>query len=810
MKISFNWLKKYINTEISVEEAGQILTDTGLEVESIEKIEAVKGGLEGVVIGQVLTCEKHPDADKLKVTTVDVGTGTLQIVCGAPNVAAGQTVVVATVGCTLYPKPDEPFKIKAAKIRGIDSFGMLCAEDELGIGESHAGIMVLTDDLKIGSNAASYFDLEDDYQLEIGLTPNRADAMGHIGVARDLMAHLNFHKKLNLKINWPEVNELNPTSNFPITIKIEDKENCSRYCGVTITDVKVAPSPEWLQKSLRAVGLTPINNVVDVTNFVMRELGTPLHAFDADLLSGQIVVKKATKDSKFVTLDGVERTLSGEELMISNGIADLCIAGVFGGLTSGIKSETQNVFLESAIFNSVSVRKTARNHGLNTDASFRFERGVDSELTFYALQRAANLIIEVAGGSIGMNPEDLRTENFENKNSLKINLDKVNQLIGYQIPKEEHLSILSDLDFKILSENESDIELKIPAYRIDVTREADVAEEVLRIYGFNNIPLPDRWHLAVNSKKSIDRDKIQGTISELLVAKGFYEVLNNSLTKTTYAETFESEILKSERNVRLLNPLSQDLEVMRQTLIFGLMENIQRNQNRQNPNLKLFEFGKNYHLYPSGYEETNVLAIAITGSKSQELWNSGKDLVSYYTLKGIVKSLFDRLGLFEHMQFRTLQNELFSDGEKCSIIKKDILEIGLVSQKLLDHFDIKNPVYCALINWDQLIESLKIVKINFKDLPKTFAVRRDFSLLLNKETTYGELKETALNCDKKLLREVNLFDVYEGKNLEAGKKSYALSFTFQDQERTLTDSEIDAVMNKIKTSFEEKFGASLR
>ena len=810
MKISFNWLKKYINTEISVEEAGQILTDTGLEVESIEKIEAVKGGLEGVVIGKVLTCEKHPDADKLNVTTVDIGTETLQIVCGAPNVAAGQTVVVATVGCTLYPKPDEPFKIKAAKIRGVDSFGMLCAEDELGIGESHAGIMVLPDDLAIGSNAATYFDLEDDYQLEIGLTPNRADAMGHIGVARDLMAHLNFHKKLNLKINWPKVNELNPTSNFPITIKIEDKENCSRYCGVTITDVKVAPSPEWLQKSLRAVGLTPINNVVDVTNFVMRELGTPLHAFDADLLSGQIVVKKATKDSKFVTLDGVERTLSGEELMISNGIADLCIAGVFGGLTSGIKSETQNVFLESAVFNSVSVRKTARNHGLNTDASFRFERGVDPELTFYALQRAANLIIEVAGGSIGMNPEDVRTENFENKNSLKINLNKVNQLIGYQISKEEHLSILSDLDFKILSENESEIELKIPAYRIDVTREADVAEEVLRIYGFNNIPLPDRWHLAVNSKKSIDRDKIQGIISELLVAKGFYEVLNNSLTKTTYAETFESEILKSERNVRLLNPLSQDLEVMRQTLIFGLMENIQRNQNRQNPNLKLFEFGKNYHLYPSGYEETNVLAIAITGSKSQELWNSGKDLVSYYTLKGIVKSLFDRLGLFEHLQFQTLQNELFSDGEKCKILKKDILEIGLISQKLLDHFDIKNPVYCAFINWDQLIESLKIVKINFKELPKTFAVRRDFSLLLNKETTYGELKETALNCDKKLLREVNLFDVYEGKNLEAGKKSYALSFTFQDQERTLTDSEIDAVMNKIKTSFEEKFGATLR
>jgi phenylalanyl-tRNA synthetase beta chain len=420
------------------------------------------------------------------------------------------------------------------------------------------------------------------------------------------------------------------------------------------------------------------------------------------------------------------------------------------------------------------------------------------------------LIIEVAGGSIGMTPLDIKNDNFEHKKSLAINLDRVNQLIGYPIPKEQHFSILNDLDFKILSENENEIELEIPAYRIDVTREADIAEEVLRIYGFNNIPIPERWHLAVNSKKSIDRDKIQGTISELLVAKGFYEVLNNSLTKTSYAETCEGEILKTDRNVRLLNPLSQDLEVMRQTLVFGLLENIQRNQNRQNPNLKLFEFGKNYHLYPSGYEETNMLAIAITGSKSMELWNSNKDLVSYYTLKGIIKSLFDRLGLFEHLQFRQLDNELFSDGERCSILKKDVLEIGLVSQKLLDHFDLKNPVYCAFINWDQLIESLKIVKINFRELPKTFAVRRDFSLLLNKETTYGELKETALNCDKKLLREVNLFDVYEGKNLEAGKKSYALSFTFQDQERTLTDSEIDGVMNKIKTSFEEKFGATLR
>ncbi len=809
MKISYNWLKTYISTDISAEEAGKILTDTGLEVEGIEKIEAVQGGLEGVVIGKVLTCEKHPDADKLKVTTVDIGTETVQIVCGAPNVAAGQTVVVATVGCTLYPKPDEPFKIKAAKIRGVESFGMLCAEDELGLGESHAGIMVLPSNLVAGSKAASYFDLEDDFQLEIGLTPNRADAMGHIGVARDLMANLNFHRKAGLEINWPEVKDLIKSTDFPVSITIEDKENCSRYCGVTISNVKVAPSPEWLQKRLRAVGLSPINNVVDVTNFVMRELGTPLHAFDADKLNGKIVLKKAVKDSKFVTLDGVERTLSGEELMITNDDADLCIAGVFGGLTSGISLETTNVFLESALFNPVSVRKTARHHGLNTDASFRFERGVDPELTLYALQRAANLILEICGGEIGMNPIDIQTEKIKS-NKLTINLDKINQLIGYQITKEHHFQILTDLDFKIISENDSLIELEIPPYRIDVAREADVAEEVLRIYGFNNIPLPDRWHLSINMTKSTDKDSIQQTISEMLVAKGFYEVLNNSLTKNNYIELLGGESYSATHNVKMLNPLSQDLEVMRQSLLFGLLENIQRNQNRQNPNLKIFEFGKTYFNYPSGYEEKTILAIALTGNKSIELWNSNKENVSYFTLKGIVKSIFDRLGLTEQIQDAELKNTLFEDGEKNILLKKSISESGWVTKELLNHFDIKNPVYCAFIDWDVLIDSLKIVKINFKELPKTFAVRRDFSLLIDKTVKYSQLKEAARNCDKKLLREINLFDVYEGKNLEPGKKSYALSFTFQDTERTLTDSEIDASMNRIKKSFEEQFGATLR
>ena len=810
MKVSFNWLKDYIQTTITAEEAGKILTDTGLEVEGIEKIEAIKGGLEGVVIGKVLSCEKHPDADKLKVTTVDIGKEVLQIVCGAPNVAAGQTVVVATVGCTLYPNPDEPFKIKAAKIRGVESFGMLCAEDELGLGASHSGILVLPKNLTIGSSAASYFNMEDDYMLEIGLTPNRADAMGHIGVARDLMAYLNFHNKLDLKINWPNVLELKPKTNHPISIQIDDKENCKRYCGVTITNVKVAPSPEWLQKKLRTVGLSPINNVVDITNYVMRELGTPLHAFDSDKLNGKIVVKKAIKDTKFTTLDGTERTLCGEELMISNGNEDLCIAGVFGGLNSGISEKTINVLLESAVFNAVSVRKTARYHGLNTDASFRFERGVDPELTFYALQRATQLIIEICGGEIGMDPIDSQSDDFNQKKILTINIDKINQLIGYEITKENHFQILKDLDFKIISENGSFIEVEIPSYRVDVLRDADIAEEILRIYGFNNIPLPDRWHLSINLTKNTDKDKIQESVSELLVSKGFYEVLNNSLTKNSYIESFGGESLKASHNVKMLNPLSQDLEVMRQSMVFGLLENIQRNQNRQNPNLKIFEFGKTYFSYPSGYEEKSVLAIALTGNKSIELWNSNKDQVSYFTLKGVVKSILDRLGLSDQIQDLELENALFADGERNTLLKKTICESGWISANVLTDFDIKNPVYCALIDWDVLIQSLKIVKINFKDLPKTFAVRRDFSLLLDKSVKYAQLKDAAKKCDKKLLREINLFDVYEGKNLEPGKKSYALSFIFQDQERTLTDSEIDASMAKIKEVFEKDFGAVLR
>jgi phenylalanyl-tRNA synthetase beta chain len=810
MKISYNWLKNYISTDKTPEEIGRILTDTGLEVESTEKLEAVKGGLEGVIIGQVVSCDQHPDADKLKLTVVDIGNEKLQIVCGASNVGKGQKVVVATVGCTLYPNPDEPFKIKAAKIRGVDSFGMICAEDELGLGNSHSGIMVLPNDVAIGTKAAIYFDLEDDYIFEIGLTPNRADAMGHIGVARDLMAYLNFHQQKKLKIEWPEVKELKPaTESHKIAIEIEEKTLCSAYCGISLSDIKIAPSPEWLQKKLRAIGLNPINNVVDATNFVMRELGTPIHAFDTAFLNGKISVKKAAKGQNFKTLDGIERKLSGEELMISNGKDNLCIAGVLGGVFSSVSAETTSIFLESAVFDAVSIRKTARAHSLNTDASFRFERGVDPELTLYALRRTAGIIQEIAGGEIAMNEFSWNSGAFKSK-EISIDLSRINSLIGFEIPIKSHLEILKDLDFTILNENGNLLEISIPGYRIDVTREADVTEEILRIFGFNQIPIPEKWNLALSNEAQNKTDKIQGVISETLVSKGFNEVMNNSLTKSAYIEKFGGESFKKEHNVTMLNPLSQDLNVMRQTLLFGILENMQRNQNRQNPNLKFFEFGKTYFKFPAEYNEKQELILCITGEKYSERWNSDKTLVSYFTLKGLVTALFDRLGLTPHLQEKDLQNDLFSQGQELDLFKKSICQLGFVKDVILSHFDLKNPVFCAIIDWDLVLQNIQTVKTQFKELPKTFSVRRDFSLLLNKNIQFKELEKIAKLSNKNILKSVGLFDVYEGDKIEEDKKSYALSFTFQDDEKTLTDEEIDKVMVKIKDDFEKNLGAVLR
>lgn len=810
MKVAYNWLKQYVDTNLSAEEIGKILTETGLEVESIDKIEAVKGGLEGVFVGEVLSCEKHPDADKLKVTSVTIGGEPLQVVCGAPNVAVGQKVLLATVGATLYPSPDAPLKMKVSKIRGVDSFGMLCAEDELGLGKSHSGILVLDPTIEVGTPASKVFNLEDDYQIEIGLTPNRADAMGHVGVARDIIAYLNFHKKENLTLKMPDISAYKvQNTSLVIDVSVENPELCARYVGTTLKNVTIKPSPEWLQKSLRVIGISPINNVVDVTNYVMRELGTPLHAFDVRSLHGKISVKLAQEGEKFTTLDGVERILSSENLMITNASKSLCIAGVFGGDESGIKEDTTQIFLESAYFNPVSVRKTAKFHGLNTDASFRFERGVDPELTEYAMKRAALLIQEIAGGEISMETVDIYPQILENR-TVAFSYDRCNKLIGTVISVQDVDKILSFLDIKVTEVKDGIAQLSVPQYRVDVTREADVIEEVLRIYGFNNVPLPEKLNTSINSFSKPDREKVQTVLSELLVGKGLVEMLNNSLTTATYVENLGGDSLHSARNVQMLNPLSLELDVMRQSLLFNALEVIEHNQNRQHADLKLFEFGKVYHKYESGFTENKRLILILTGKKEKESWNSSKESVSYYAMKGLANAVFSRLGLNDLVQESALKNSVLQDGIQWTILKKKVGEIGWINPAMKKHFGIKKDVFVADFDWDVILESLQFVKIKYTELPKTFAVRRDFSLVLNTQTNFSDIEAVAKNCDKKILREVGLFDVYEGKNLEEGKKSYAVSFTFQDFEQTLKDQQIDSLMEKIRLDLEVKLGAKLR
>ena len=812
MKISYNWLKQYIDINISPERVSEILTDTGLEVEGLNKVEGIKGGLSGVVVGEVLTKEKHPDADRLNVASVSVNAEMepLQIVCGAENLAVGQKVIIAMLGCTLYPTPEEPFKIKKSKIRGVESFGMICAEDELGTGVSHDGILVLDKDTPIGTKAATYFNLEDDYEFEIGLTPNRSDAMGHIGVARDLLAFLNVHEEANLSLKIPSVENFRVANNdLKINVSVENEDVCPRYMGTTIKGVKVEPSPAWLQKRLRSIGLSPINNVVDVTNFVMHELGTPLHAFDADKLNGKIVVKTAKNKEKFTTLDGVERELSSDNLMITNGSENLCIAGVLGGINSGINGESTNVFLESAYFNPVPVRKTAKMHALNTDASFRFERGVDPNLTDYALKRAALLIQEVAGGLIAMDVVDTNSKPIADW-TVAFNYDRCNRLIGHTISKEIVNTILENLDIEILEEKGNDVTLKIPAYRVDVTREADIIEEVLRIYGFNKVPIPEKLNASISYFSKPDIEKIQTTISEMLVGLGFIETLNNSLTKSEYSKKLGGEVVNPDRNVEILNPLSIDLDVMRQSMLFNSLEMVAHNQNRQSADLKLYEFGKTYHKYDSSYAENKRLMIVVSGKKEQENWNSSKEKASYYTIKGNALSVFKRLGLDGMLKEKALKNSLLQDGVQLFVLKNKVGEIGWASTKMKKHFGIKNDVFVADLDWDGILNSLKFAKVKYTELPKTFAVRRDYSLLLDAKVTFLEIEEIAKSCDKKILKEVGLFDVYEGKNLDEGKKSYAVSFKFQDLEKTLTDQQVDAVMERVRELLEGKLGAELR
>lgn len=803
MKISYSWLKNYIKTDLQPNEVVKLLTDTGLEVEGYEKIQTVKGGLEGLVIGEVLTKSKHPDADRLNVTTVNVGgEAPLQIVCGAANVEVGQKVVVAIVGTTLY-NGEESFQIKKSKIRGELSEGMICAEDEIGLGTSHDGIMVLDVLAKIGTPAAAYFNIEDDFVFEIGLTPNRSDATSHIGVARDLAAALNL--KTPTTIVRPSVDKFKiDNNNLSIKVEVLDVEKCPRYSGVTLSGIEVKESPDWLKNRLLAIGLKPINNIVDVTNFVLHETGQPLHAFDADkILGNKVVVKTVADKSTFTTLDEKERILSSNDLMICNEKNAMCIAGVFGGAKSGVTNSTKNIFLESAYFNPVSVRKTAKYHGLNTDASFRYERGADPNVTVYALKRALLLMQEVAGGKVSSEIMDVYPTKIE---PFKVDFffENCHKIIGQKIDASIIKKILRSLEIEIINENDNKLTLLIPPFKADVSREIDVIEEVLRIYGYNNIELPSLMSSALVYRQTIDAVKIINTLSDLLVSQGFNEILSNSLTKSSYYK--EKETL-----VHLLNPLSNELDVMRQTLLFNGLETVVYNQNRKSPNLKLFEVGKTYLKKESKFEESTFLSLIVTGNSMQENWNTSKIPTNFSHLKGYVTSILEKFGM-DNLNFVFNQNsvEFFDYQLSYGLNEKELIHIGKVSNKIQKQFDITNEVYYAQINLELFIKQAAKVKIQYKEISKFPSVRRDLALLLDNEINYKQLEELALKSERKLLKQVNLFDVYEGKNIEEGKKSYALSFVFQDNEKTLTDVQVDKIIEKLIVSFSKELGAKLR
>ena len=808
MKISYNWIKQFIKTDWTPEQTSELLTDLGLEVEGLTTYQSVKGGLEGVVVGEVLTCEQHSNADKLKVTTVNIGIETpLQIVCGAPNVAAGQKVPVATIGTTLYTEEGEAWTIKKGKIRGEESFGMICAEDELGLGKSHDGIMVLPQDTVVGTKCSDLFNIENDQVFEIGLTPNRADAMSHFGTARDLKAGLQ-HKDISLELITPSVSAFHVDSrSLKIDVDVIDKEQAPRYCGVTISGVKVAESPSWMQHRLKAIGLSPINNIVDATNYVLHELGQPLHAFDAQKISdNKIEVKTVAKGTKFKTLDGVERELHEDDLMICDSKKPLCIAGVFGGLDSGVSENTTNIFLESAYFNPVSVRKTAKRHALNTDASFRFERGIDPNITEYALKRAAILIKEVAGGEITSDVSDAYSTKIEDF-QVHIAFDKVTKLIGQEIPKETIKDILTSLEIKVNNVTETGLGLTIPAYRNDVQREADVIEEILRVYGYNNIKTTTKLNASISNSSKFEDHKIQNVVGNQLASQGFYEIMANSLTTPNYISL--SEQLKEEHNITMLNPLSNDLSVMRQSLLFSGLEAVSYNINRRRSDLKFFEFGKTYHDYNGTREEHKHLTLFVTGNKSPESWSVAQQKGDFFYLKGSIDGALDRLGVSRYRAIPT-KNDVFSEGLQYSLGKTILVDFGIIKKKITKHFDVSQEVLFADFNWDNIIEVAKRNKIKFTAIAKYPEVRRDFALLLDDKVTFEDINTIAKQTEKQLLKEVSLFDVYQGKNLPEGKKSYAVSFMFQDEHKTLTDKVVDKIMNKLQNNFESKLGAELR
>lgn len=798
MKISYHWLKQFIKLEQPIEEISQLLTDLGLEVESVTPFESIKGSLEGVLVGEVLSCEKHPDADRLKVTTVRIGDQISQIVCGAANVATGQKVAVATVGTKLYINDNE-LVIKKSKIRGVESHGMICAEDELGLGTSHEGIMVLDENLETGTPLADVFEIEKDFVFEIGLTPNRADAMSHWGVARDLRAGL-LQKQHSLELITPSVSSFRVDKRtLKIDVDVRDTKLAPRYCGVTLSGVEVKASPTWLQNRLKAIGITPKNNIVDVTNYVMHELGQPLHAFDASKINGKVNVKTVDEGTPFITLDDVERKLSSEDVMICDEKGPLCIAGVFGGKNSGVTENTTQIFLESAYFNPISVRKTAKRHGLNTDASFRFERGIDPNITDYALKRAAILIQEVAGGEITSDLVDLYPKKIEDHTVL-INYDRIFKIIGQEIPKETIKKILVSLDIKVNSVSETGIGLTIPAYRVDVTREIDVVEEILRVYGYNQIQFSEKLNATVARSARTEDYHLQNHIAQLLNGRGFHEMMANSLGKTNENDSAV---------VTLLNPLSNDLASLRTQMIYGGLEALAFNNNRQQPNLRFFEFGKTYHKTANNYQENKHLCFWITGLFQKNAWHQSGIESDFFVGKGMVNLILQRLGIAHDTTSALVHDRLFSEGLSLSQNNLEIVRFGLVKKTLLKSYDLKKEVFFADFNWDNVLK-LAPHKIAYKEIPKFPEVRRDLALLVQTETEFQQIQQLALQAAPKILKHVDLFDVYQGANLPEGKKSYAISLLLQDEKQTLTDTQIEKTVSSIQKALEEQLGAQLR
>lgn len=820
MNISYNWLKDYLDFDLQPDEVAAALTSIGLETGGVEEVQTIKGGLEGLVIGEVLTCEEHPNSDHLHITTVNVGgPEPLQIVCGAPNVAAGQKVVVAVNGTKLYDG-DECFTIKRSKIRGVESNGMICAEDEIGIGTDHAGIIELPTDAVVGTLAKDYYNVKSDFVLEVDITPNRVDATSHFGVARDLAAYLRQNGKPAV-LKRPDVEVFRIDDETPaVEVVVENPEACLRYSGVTIKGVAVKESPEWLQNRLKAIGLRPINNVVDVTNFVLHELGQPLHSFDAGKIKGnKVLVKTEPEGTKFVTLDGVERTLTSRDLMICNPEEPMCIGGVFGGLDSGVTEQTTDVFLESACFHPTWIRKTARRFGLNTDASFRFERGLDPNNTIYVLKRAALLIQEVAGGKITGAIQDVYPEVMK-PYTVELAYEKINCLIGKEIPAETVKNILGSLEMEIVSETPEGLTIQVPVYRIDVQRDVDVIEDILRIYGYNNVEFSESVKSNLSYKTSTDRSyELQNLISEQLCGSGFNEILNNSLTRSAYYDQLST--YPADRCVMLMNPLSADLNAMRQTLLFGGLESIEYNAKRKNGNIRFFEFGNCYDYNRENKKEGTPLAefsedyrlgLWVCGDRVDNSWAHPNEKSSVYELKAYVENILVRLGIhLKKIIFGNLSNDLYDAALSITTASgRQLGTLGIVNRKLCKAFDIDTEVYYAELSWTLLMKETKKNKVTFSEISKFPAVKRDLALLLDKQVQFAEVRKIAEESERKLLKEVTLFDVYEGKNLPTGKKSYAVSFFLQDENKTLNDKQIDAIMKKIQTNLEQKLGAQLR